>query len=130
MTDIKKKPKHTEVKISMSSKVLYSEFDNYMFTIDKKFIPAASDMWRKLSYTVGKPLQYPMAGPTPEDMFTFTWCNPESPLSIVVDIYQDGSFEWFYRFKKSHKYGGSNDEKLLEIPEDLKKLLLQFCTRR
>ena len=114
----------------MSSKVLYSEFDKYMTAIDKKFIPAAGDMWRKLSYIVGRPLQHPMAGSTPEDMFTFTWCNPMSPVTVVVDIYQDGSFEWFYSVRKNHKYGGSDDEKLLEIPKKLKELLLQFYTRR
>jgi hypothetical protein len=73
--------------------------------------------WRRALAASGGKLRPPIALPQEDGSVHLAWDN--GPLHLEVDLFQDGTIEWFYRNRKTNELDGTDDERASGLPEAL-----------
>lgn len=78
---------------------------------DVKHVNAVRDLWRTLSFRLGIGLPVPLTQTT-DEAIQLAWENGRHYFD--VEIYPDGSLEWFYRDRESGEVEGTEDERSMK----------------
>ena len=81
--------------------------------------------WRHLRSLRSWNLPVPQAGPTEAPGFLLVWDRGRHHLEI--EIYDDGTFDWFYRDRRDESYFGDDGLAPDARPSDLMDRIHLFC---
>lgn len=115
-------------------------FDEYLeqFKEEKsKFYEPVKNIWSRIKDRVTE-IKEPIAGQEHFDehqepnkygsYFLLAWDYRLDGLYLDIQIFEDGSFQWFYMNYSEDDYFNSEDERLTELPEQLFELLQKHFT--
>lgn len=74
-------------------------------------------IWAELNERLGRRLPLPITTPTDEGTVQLAW-NTKTQY-VDIEVYPDGSIEWFYRNRTTDEVDGTDDERCLEISDSL-----------
>jgi hypothetical protein len=80
--------------------------------------------WRQLRSLVNGAFPLPQAGPTPDQGLLMLWDRDRHHLE--VEIYEDGTYDWFYRDRQTESYLGDEGLALDVRPPELVGQLRHF----
>lgn len=93
---------------------------------DKSMSAALTAFYKRLNDTVSGQLRPPHCGVGNTDIWQFSWDNHEHHFD--VDVYVDGTFDWFYKNRATEAVDGTDEERDTEIaPRVVEYLLLTAC---
>ncbi len=81
--------------------------------------------WHSLRSQLSPDLPVPQAGPTEAPGLLLVWDRDRHHLE--VEIFQDGTYDWFYRDRRSEAYLGDEGLAAEARPQELVEHLRGFC---
>jgi len=85
------------------------------------------DFFLQIRETIDDKFPLPHAGPTPDGAFQLVW--DRGSHHIDIDIYQDGTFEWFYSNRLTNAFYGDEGCKIGSLPSELVQYLRYIINR-
>lgn len=77
--------------------------------------------WEELKNRIGRPLRLPITMPAGDGSIQLAWSTKEHYLDI--DMFADGSYEWFYRNRFTDELDGTENERCTALSAPLLALI-------
>lgn len=68
---------------------------------------------------VGDHLPLPLTQPSPDGALQLAWESKDRRFIVEIDIFDDGTFDWFFRDRTTKGYDGTDIARIAEIPSKL-----------